>query len=149
MLNEALEALREFVEHPNKRSDIIMQQGIYQHKDPTAIQTVAIDGVVFGYQVKESSPLEMNPYFDRYAYCRVPGGNLSELMDSGAFKRFYEAMLDVFFEPQAGEIKFRQLSEDCFRLGQRFMVCFPVNTKPDLVSKFGGVNLDGQGRVIQ
>lgn len=147
-LNQALEALREFVEHPNRRSDIIMQRGIYQHKDQTAIQTVAIDGVVFGYQVKENSPLELNPYFDRYAYCKVAGHSLAELRASGEFKRFYTAMLDAFFEPQQGEIKFRQLSNDCFRLGQRFMVAFPVNTNPDLVSIAGGVDLDSKGRIL-
>ena len=138
-LFEACEDLRFFVEHPNERSDVIMQQGIYKQKDPEAIMTVKVDGVEIGYKVKPSSALEMSPYFDRYCYFKVPGHRLSDLtkQELSAIKT---ALLEAFFEPQQGEIKVEVIGWDAMLLRQRFMVCFPVERSPGLRSIAGGFN---------
>ena len=138
-LLEACIELRHVVEHPNERSEIIEQQGIYKHKDPEAILTVKVDGVVVGYKVKPSSALEINPYFDRYAFVKVPGYRLLDLpkSDLAAIKM---AVLEAFFEPQQGEIKVEVIGWDAILIYQRFMVAFPVERNPGLVSIAGGFN---------
>jgi hypothetical protein len=144
---EACEALRQFVEHPNDRSDIILNQGIYRAKDPEAIQVVKVDGVEIGYKVKPCSLLEINPYFDRYVYYKVTGYRLTDLshkeMDS-----IKTTIYDVFFEPQQGEIHIDVISYDAMLLWQRFAVVFLHNKNPNLQSISGGVNL-GEGGLIQ
>jgi hypothetical protein len=138
-LLEACEDLRRAVEHPNDRSDIILQQGIYKQNDPEAIMVIKVDGVEVGYKVKESSPLEMNPYFDRYCYFKVPGHRLSDLTKK-ELSAIKTALLEAFFEPQQGKIQVEVIGWDAMLLRQRFMVCFPVNTNPGLVSIAGGFN---------
>ena len=137
-LLEACAQLRHAVEHPNERSEIIMQQGIYKHKDPEAIMTVKVDGVEVGYKVKQSSALEMSPYFDRYVYFKVPGHRLSDLtkQELSAIKT---ALLEAFFEPQQGKIKVEVIGWDAMVLRQRVMVCFPVQKNPNVLSLVGGL----------
>jgi len=138
-LLEACEQLRYAVEHPNERSDVIMQQGIYRQKDPEAIMTVKVDGVEVGYKVKPSSDLEMSPYFDRYVYFKVPGHRLSDLTkkELAAIKT---ALLEAFFEVQQGEIRVEVIGWDAMLFRQRFMVAFPVERSPGLRSIAGGFN---------
>jgi len=138
-LLEACEDLRRTVEHPNERSEIIEQQGIYRQKDPEAIMTVKVDGVEVGYKVKPSSALEMSPYFDRYCYFKVPGHRLADLTraEMSAIKM---ALLEAFFEPQQGEIQVEIIGWDAMLLRQRFMVVFPVERNPNVVSLVGGFN---------
>jgi len=124
-LFEACEALRYAVEHPNEDSDIIMQQGVYRQKDPEAIMTVKVDGVEVGYKVKPSSALEMNPYFDRYAFFKVPGHRLSDLSDQ-EMASIKTALLEAFFEVQQGEINTEVIGWDAMLMWQRFQVAFPV-----------------------
>lgn len=127
-LFEACEALRYVVEHPNEESDIILQQGVYKQKDPEAVMTVKVDGVVIGYKVKPCSALEMNPYFDRYAYLKVPGFRLTDLAkkEMSAIKT---AMLEAFFEVQQGKIHIEVIGYDAILMWQRFMVAFPVKVQ--------------------
>ena len=136
-LLEACEDLRRTVEHPNERSEIIEQQGIYRQKDPEAIMTVKVDGVEVGYKVKPSSALEMSPYFDRYCYFKVPGHRLKDLTKP-ELKAVMTALLDTFFEPQQGQITNEIIAQDAMLLRQRFMVAFPVERSPGLVSIAGG-----------
>jgi hypothetical protein len=137
-LLEACEVLRYAVEHPNERSEIIMQQGIYRQKDPEAIMTVQVDGVVIGYKVKQSSPLEISPYFWRYAFIKVPGYRMADLtkQELAAIKT---AVLEAFFEPQQGRIIVEVIGYDAMLLRQRFQVAFPVELNPGLVSIAGGL----------
>lgn len=138
-LFEACEQLRYAVEHPNERSEIIMQQGIYRQKDPEAIMTVQVDGVEVGYKVKPSSALELSPYFDRYVYFKVPGFQLKDLtkQELAAIKM---ALLEAFFEVQQGQIQVEVIGWDAMLLRQRFQVAFPVERNPGLVSIAGGFN---------
>jgi len=136
-LLEACESLRYVVEHPNERSEILLQQGIYKQKDPEAIMTVTVDGVVVGYKVKPSSALEMNPYFDRYVYFKTPGNRLSDLTKA-ELSAIKTAILEAFFEIQQGEIKVEVIGFDAMLLWQRFMVAFPVERNPNVISLAGG-----------
>jgi hypothetical protein len=136
-LLEACEALRYAVEHPNERSEIIMQQGIYKQKDPEAIMTVTVDGVVVGYRVKPSSTLEMSPYFDRYAFFKVPGHRLKDLTKK-ELSAIKTALLEAFFEVQQGKIQVEVVGWDAMLFKQCFMVCFPVERNPNVVSLVGG-----------
>ena len=136
-LLEACEDLRRTVEHPNERSDIIMQQGLYKQLDPEAIMTVKVDGVEVGYKVKKSNALEMSPYFDRYVYMKVPGHRLKDLTKP-ELKAVMTALLDTFFEPQQGQILQEIIAQDAMLIRQRFMVCFPVERNLNIVSLVGG-----------
>jgi len=136
-LLEACEQLRHAVEHPNERSEIIMNQGIYKQKDPEAIMTVKVDGVEVGYKVKPSSDLEMSPYFDRYVYFKVPGHKLSDLTKK-ELSAIKTALLEAFFEPQQGEIQVEVIGWDAMLFRQRFMVAFPVQRNPNVLSLVGG-----------
>jgi hypothetical protein len=137
-LLEACEDLRRAVEHPNERSEIIMQQGIYKQKDPEAIMTVKVDGVEVGYKIKESSPLEMNPYFKRYVYVKVPGHRIGDLTKAEV-RAIMTAIMETFFEPQQGPIEeIKGLSSDSLGWWQQFAVAFPVQRNPNVLSLVGG-----------
>ena len=139
-LLESCEALRYAVEHPNERSEIIMNQGIYKQKDPEAIMTVKVDGVEVGYKVKEASPLEMNPYFDRYVYVKVPGHRIGDLSKAET-RAIMTAILETFFEPQQGKInEIEGLSFDSLGYWQRFAVAFPVRVSQSTIQVPGGEN---------
>ncbi len=124
-LLEACNALRYAVEHPNEESEIILQQGIYKHKDPEAIMVIKVDGVEIGYKVKPCSSLEISPYFDRYCYIKVPGHRLTDLSkrEMSAVKT---AVLTAFFEHQQGEVHVEVIGYDAILMWQRFMVAFPI-----------------------
>ncbi|MFA6290173.1 MAG: hypothetical protein WC637_00250 [Victivallales bacterium] len=145
-LFEACQALRHHVENPNESSDILLYGGVYRHKDQEALMTVTVDGVEVGYKVKQSSALEMNPYFDRYAYMKVPGHKLKDLSKK-EMKAIHTAIMDAFFEPQQGPIKIEVIGWDAMLFWQRFQVAFLYEKSPGLVSIAGGANIDAGGRV--
>jgi hypothetical protein len=138
-LLEACNDLRYTVEHPNENSDILMAHGVYRKKDEEAIQAVKIDGVVIGYKVKPCSALEINPYFDRYAYVRMPDHRLTDLSDSqlAAIKL---ALLEAFFEPQQGEVHVEVIGMGALLMWQRFMVTFPVKLQDATIQVPGSFN---------
>lgn len=138
-MREACIQLRDRVEHPNAVSDILLQNGIYRQKDPEAILTIEVDGVVVGYKVKESSPLEMNPYFDRYVYLKIPGYRLAELTVK-QLASIKTALYDAFLEPQQGPIGLKIIGEDAMLMVQRFQVAFLYQRNPNLVSIAGGID---------
>ena len=143
-LLQRCEDLRHYVEHPNERSEIVDQGGIYREKDPTIIQSVKVDGIIVGYQVKPSSPIELNPYFDRYVYLKVPGFKLSDLTDE-EMSQVKGAIYQAFFSDYQAPINLRVIAEDCLLLAQRFEVAFRFAKNKNLVTKFGGVDMkDGQ-----
>jgi hypothetical protein len=136
----ACEDLRYQVEHPNECADIVASISGVRANDPEAIQTVKVDGVEVGYKVKPSSPLEMNPYFDRYCYFKVPGHRLSDLSkkELAAIKT---SLLEAFFEPQQGKIQVEVIGWDAMLIRQRFMVAFPMrmgNTTIQVPGVFNG-----------
>ncbi|MGD0278254.1 MAG: hypothetical protein ABSC11_02985 [Smithella sp.] len=123
-LLEACTQLRHTVEHPNENADIIIGKGLYRKKDPEAIMAIECDGVVVGYKIKECSPLEINPYFDRYVYVRTPDYRLKDLSER-QLAQIKFTVLEAFFEQQQGEIHVEVIGEGALLLWQRFMVIFP------------------------
>jgi hypothetical protein len=99
--------------------------------------TVKVDGVEVGYKVKPSSPLELSPYFDRYVYFKVPGHKLKDLTKA-ELAAIKTALLEAFFEVQQGRIQAEVIGWDAMLLRQRFMVVFPVQRNPNVVSLVGG-----------
>ncbi len=146
-LREACISLRDRVEHPNEVGDILLQGGIYRQKDLEAILTIKVDGVEVGYKVKESSALEMNPFFDRYVYLKIPGYKLDELTNK-QLASIKTALYDAFLEPQQSPIGLKIIGEDALLMTQRFQVAFLYEKNKGLVTLTGGVNLK-EGKVIQ
>jgi hypothetical protein len=146
-LMEACIALRDRVEHPNDVGDIILQNGIYKQKDPEAILVTTVDGVQVGYKVKPCSPLELNHYFDRYVYLKIPGYHLKELTVKQLVS-IKTALYTAFLEPQMGPIGVKIIADDAMLMTQRFMVAFWTPKNKNLVSMIGGVDVK-DGLVIQ
>ena len=138
-LLEACEALRYDVEHPNANSEIMMAQGVYQKKDPEAMQTAIIDGVVLGSKVKPCSTLAINPYFDRYAFVRTPDHRLTDLSDN-QLAIIKTTLLEAFFEPQQGEVHVEVIGLGALLMWQRFMVVFPVKFQQATIQVPGSYN---------
>jgi hypothetical protein len=138
-LLEACNDLRQQVENPTNDSEIIMEQGIYKRRNPEAIMTIRVDGVVVGYKVKESSKLEMNPYYDRYCYIRTPDHRLSDLTAKEMAVIKY-TVLEAFFEPQQGNIHTEVIGDGAILMTQRFMVAFPYKFQDATIQVPQGFN---------
>lgn len=138
-LLDACNDLRYRVEHPNEEADIIAAGGIFRTKDPERILTTKVDGVEIGYKVKPSSPLEINPYFDRYCYIRFKDHRLQDVSDQElAVVKF--SCLEAFFEPQMGEIKSEIIGQGAILMRQRFMVVFPYKYQDATIQVPGNYN---------
>jgi hypothetical protein len=146
-LKEACIALRHRVEHPNEVSDILLQNGIYRQKDPEAILTIRLDGVEVGYKVKPSSALELNQYFDRWVYLKIPGYRLYDLTNR-QLASIKTAIYDAFFEPQMSKIHVKIIDAEAMVMIQRFMVAFWAPKNPNIVKTLTGVDVNAAG-VIQ
>jgi len=138
--------LRHKVENPNKDSHIILHQGVYKIKDPEAILVISVDGVQVGYKVKPSSPLDLNPYFDRYVYLKIPGYHLSELTVKQLVS-IKTALYNAFLEPQQGPIDVQIIADDAMMMRQRFQVAFWKSGNPGIVKTLTGVDIK-DGMVI-
>jgi len=102
--------------------------------------TVKVDGVEVGYKVRESSPLEMNPYFKRYVYVKVSGHRIGDLTRAEV-RAIITAITEAFFEPQQGPIEeIKGLAADSLGYWQQFAVAFPVERNPNVLSLVGGFN---------
>jgi hypothetical protein len=143
------EEFRYAVEHPNERGDVTFSGQVFRHIDPTAWLAFKYDGVVVGYRVIPCSPLEINHYFDRYAYVEIPGYKITELTVK-QLTGILTAIRNGFFEPQMGRIH-EANSEDNTRIlfRQRFQVAFWKENNPNLVTLAGGINTNPEGVIIQ
>ena len=154
-LKEACMNLRHRVEHPNEVSDILLQNGIYRQKDPEAILTIRVDGVEVGYKVKPSSALELNQYFDRWVYLKIPGYRPEHLTNK-QLAAIVVTLMDVFMEPQMQKIqqgpssampKERKIADDTWLFTQRFMVAFWAPKNPNIVKTLTGVDVNAAGGI--
>lgn len=139
--------LRYKVEHPNEDSDIVLQGGVYKVKDPEAILTIKVDGVEVGYKVKPCSPLEINHYFDRYVYLKIPDYRLYDLTTKQLVS-IKTALYNAFLEPQMGKIQVDIIGEDAMLMRQRFMVAFWTPQNPNIVKTLTGVDTDDKGVIL-
>jgi hypothetical protein len=146
-LAEKCIALRHRLEHPNEASDIILQGGVYRQKDPEAILTIRVDGVEIGYKVKPCSPLEINHYFDRYVYLKIPNYKLWELTNK-QLASIKTALYSAFFEPQMSKIHVKIIAPDAMLMIQRFMVAFWSPKNPGIVKTLTGVDVK-DGVIVQ
>ncbi len=144
---EACMQLRHRVEHPNEASDILLHNGVYRQKDPEAILTIRIDGVEIGYKVKPSSPLEVNHYFDRYVYLKIPNYRLYDLTNK-QLAAIKTAIYGAFFEPQMSKIQVDIIGEDALLCRQRFQVAYWTPKNPNIVKTLTGVDVK-DGAIIQ
>jgi hypothetical protein len=143
-LCEACVQLRHRVEHPNEVSDIQLQNGVYRQKDPEAILTIRVNGVEVGYRVKPCSALEVNQYFDRWVYLRIPGYRLYDLTNK-QLASIKTALYGAFFEPQMSKIHVQILTSESMVMVQRFMVAYWAPKNPGIVKTLTGVDVkDGK-----
>jgi hypothetical protein len=124
-LKQKCEDLRYIVEHPNREGLIMSQTGVTVQRDPKLVMTIKCDGVEVGYRVVPSSPLEINPYFDRDVFIRIPGYKFSDLSVEER-EKFFSTIFEVFIEAQMEQPKIEPLSEESVKISQHFMVAFPM-----------------------
>lgn len=124
-LYQACEALRENVEEALSGPDISISKDHFHRKNESDIQSVLIDGLIIGYRIKKSSPLEIDPYFMQTVLLRTPGYRLEELPDK-TMAAIQFTIATVFFREQAGAIEPRVIAGDALRWDQKFMVALPV-----------------------
>jgi hypothetical protein len=116
--------LRYIVEHPNREAYIMSQTGVTVERDPKLVMTAKIDGVEVGYRVVPSSPLEINPYFQRDVFVKFPGYRLDEVGEIDRLK-IANTVCDEFLDVQQGNI-INNTTRECIALSQQFQVAFPV-----------------------
>jgi hypothetical protein len=104
--------------------DIIASASGITKKDENIVKTVPIDGLVIGYRIKKSSPLEISPYFTQSVWLRTPGFRLSELSDKEMAAIQY-TIATVFFREQQGAVVPRVIAGDAMRWDQKFEVALP------------------------
>jgi hypothetical protein len=125
VLKKACEELRFVVEHPNKEGKILLRTGVTVDRDPKLVMTTKIDGIEVGYRVVPSSPLEINHFFDRDVFLKIPGYKISEL-NQHERTSFLTTLFEVFLEPQQGLPDITPIADDAVKISQRFQVAFPV-----------------------
>jgi hypothetical protein len=122
-LKKACEDLRYIVEHPNREGLILTQTGVTVERDPKIVMTTKVDGVEVGYRVVPSSPLELNAYFDRDIFVKIPGYKFSDLSEEER-EKFLSTIFECFIEAQQSHPVIIPIAEDCVKISQRFMVAF-------------------------
>jgi hypothetical protein len=122
-LKEKCEELRWVVEHPNQDGKIMLKTGVTVDRDPKTIMTTKVDGIEIGYRVVPSSPLEINPYFERDVFLKVPGYKISELSKEERTS-ILVTLFEVFLDQQQGMPDIRAISDDAVKISQRFQVAF-------------------------
>ncbi len=143
-LAEVCMSLRQYVENQGSGTDIVLHRGIYKQKDPEAILTISCDGVEVGYKIKPCSPLELNQYYDRWVYLKIPGYRLYDLTNK-QLASIKTAIYTAFFEPQMSKIQVDIIADDALVCRQRFMVAFWKAGNPNIVKTLTGVDVDEKG----
>jgi len=129
-LCEACQALRDFVENPNKRPDVALR-GVFQVANPRQWQTVKTDTWEVGYRVYEVPPF-VGRFRREVALRRKDGGPIDEVPENerGAIvSALYEAFLDHGAEiPQIGIAHGKR--GPCLVIIQDFMPVFQMCVDP-------------------
>ncbi len=152
-IRAACRDLRHHVEHPNERPDIIVAGGTTTLKNMAGLATATIDGIVIGYRVTESSPLEINPFFKREIFIKVPGYRIPTKHTKGDipdkdFKEILYAACDELLGEQQEMPHVESLAPDSIKLTQHFQVAHLRHKNPNLVDLAGGVNIDREGMIV-
>jgi hypothetical protein len=130
--------LRRIVEHPNQDGKIMLKTGVTVERDPKVIMTTKVDGIEIGYRVIPSSPLELNAYFDREIFIRIPGYKFSDLQEDER-EKLMSTVFECFIEAQQGKPHIEPIKEDCVLIRQRFMVAFFHKFQQSTIQVPGGI----------
>jgi hypothetical protein len=130
--------LRYIVEHQNKEGKILLRTGVTVDRDPKTVMTTKVDGIEIGYRVLPSSPLELNAYFDREIYIKIPGYKFSDLNEEERTK-LMSTVFECFIEAQQGKPHIEPIKEDCVLIRQRFMVAFFHKFRQSTIQVPGGM----------
>ncbi len=131
-IQDALEALRNFLDNINKTASLALRGPIYKGVDPKVVQTIKVDGVEFGYKVEDHVI-----FIRRIIYIKFPGYKVEEIGDPDR-ERIMTAVFNVFIVPGAGMPEIGQIAVDCLRITQDIVPLMLVERKPGLVSIAGG-----------
>ncbi len=131
-VQEALEGLRQFVDNLKVAPNIGLRGESYRKIDPKKIQTVAVDGLVFGYRLEDHAV-----FIRRIVFIKVPGYRLEDISESER-ARIMTAVFNVFVVPGAGVPEISRIAPDALRLTQDIVPMVLVEQKPGLVSIAGG-----------
>ncbi len=129
-VKEALEALANHVDHQGK--GIALKGSIYKQRDPKEVQTVRVDGVIFGYRLEDHKV-----YMRRVIFMKVPGYKIEEISENER-SRIMTALFNVFFLPGNKLPTVDRINPDCLLFTQDFVPEIAVERSPGLVSIAGG-----------
>jgi hypothetical protein len=127
-VQEALEALANHVDHNRHR--ITRIGDVFRKRDD--VQTVKVDGVVFGYRLEDH-----RVFMRRVVFMKVPGYKVSDISEDER-ARIMTALFNVFFLPGGKPPEIKQIAYDCLLITHDFVPEIAVERKPGLVSITGG-----------
>ncbi len=129
-VQEALEALADHVDHQRSGKRIALVGAIYTQ--PKDVQTVKVDGVVFGYRLEDHQV-----FMRRVVFIKVPGYKVSDISEDER-ARIMTALFNVFFLPGGKTPEIKQIAPDCLLITHDFVPEIAIERKPGLVSLVGG-----------
>lgn len=128
-VQDALEALADHVDHQRKIA-ILFNGQTYQK--PSEVQTVKVDGVVFGYRLENHMV-----FMRRVVFMKVPGYQIGDVSEDER-ERIMTALYNVFFLPGGRVPHVKQVAPDCVVITHDFVPEIAVERSPGLVSLAGG-----------
>lgn len=140
-IQEALEALRDYLDNINKAPDISLGS-VYKAKEPTVVQTVKVDGLVFGYKIEDH-----HVFIRRIVFIKVPGFKVSDFSDTDR-ERILTAVFNVFVLPGGRTPEIVQVASDCLRMIQDTVPMILTERKPGLITLSGGWKGEGNASGI-
>ena len=127
-VQEALEALADYVDHNSQRITRIGE--VFRKRDD--VQTVKVDGVVFGYRLEDHKI-----YMRRVIFMKVPGWKIEDISEDER-ARIMTAIFNVFILPGSKPPEVKQIAPDCLLFTHDSVPEIAVERKPGLVTLFGG-----------
>lgn len=131
-VQEALKALCQFVDNLKVSPNVGLRGETYRMIDPKKIQTVAVDGLVFGYRLESHAV-----FIRRIVFIKVPGYRVEDISEDER-ARIMTAVFNVFIVPGAGIPEVQQINHDAIRVTQDIVPMVLVEREPGLVSIAGG-----------
>jgi len=130
-VQDALEALADHVDHQRKTA-LALRGMVYKEVNSHQVQTVKVDGVVFGYRLENHLV-----FMRRVVFMKVPGYKVSDISEDER-SRIMTALYNVFFLPGGKVPEVKQIAPDCLLITHDFVPEIAVERKPGLVSIVGG-----------
>ena len=131
-IQEALEGLRQFVDNLKVSPNVGLRGETYRMIDPKKIQTVAVDGLVFGYRLEDHAV-----FIRRIVFIKVPGYRVEDISEDER-ARIMTAVFNVFIVPGSGIPEVQQINHDAIKIAQDIVPMVLVERSPGLRSISGG-----------